>query len=106
MLMCFLSSMACTNCFRELGCILKETFHKESCLLCHVQSYPWLDSPGEYQIHIWNLSFLIQSHNHESFDPHATCMWKTCGEEFFLGLQYFKSLGEQELTLFRHQVQG
>ena len=66
----------------EWGRILKEAFHKGSYLWCHIQSYPWLESPGGYQIHMRNLAFLIQSQNHESFDPLTDCMWKTCGEEW------------------------
>ena len=49
MFTCFLSSMACTNCFE------KSTTY----------------SHGGYQIHIRNLTFLIQSQNHKNCDPIA-----------------------------------
>ena len=60
----------------------KKSFHKGSHLWYHIQSYPWSESPGGYQIHIRNLTFLIQSQNHKNFDPFDTCLWKTCSAEW------------------------
>ena len=50
---------------------------------------------GGYQVHIRNLTFWIQSENHDKCEPLAACMWKNLWRKmivFFIGLQYSKNL--------------
>ena len=53
--------------------------------------------------------FLIQSKNHENFDPLPACMWKTSGVEWFCFLNSYSILeisGEQQLFHFITRCKG
>ena len=70
----------------EEGRILEESFHKGSYLWYQIQSNPWLESWRLSNSH-WEL--LVQSQNHETFDPLAFCMWKPSGEEWLCFLYIY-----------------
>ena len=70
----------------EEGRILEESFHKGSYLWYQIQSNPWLESWRLSNSH-WEL--LVQSQNHETFDPLAFCMWKPSGKEWLCFLYIY-----------------
>ena len=74
----------CTSCFGQSEvAFLKKSFTKGTTSLVPHTIISLIRESWRLSNSHLELNFLVQSQNHESFDPLGACMWNTCGKKWF-----------------------